>query len=49
MIYDHIKTEKRNSAHLQIYVYVYTERERVYVYILFSKESTSPCHVINYK
>lgn len=49
MIYDGIKTEKRNRAHLQIYMYTYIHIERVYVYGLFSEESATPCHVINYK
>lgn len=47
MIYDGIKSEKRNRAYLQIYMYTYIHR--VYVYSLFSEESASLCHVINYK
>lgn len=37
---------KRVIEHLQIYMYTYAHRV---CYSLFSEESATPCHIINYK
>lgn len=39
---------KRGIEHISRYICIHIYIERVYVYSLFSEESASPCHVINY-
>lgn len=36
MMYDGIKTEKRNKAHLQKHKYTYIQREREFMSVVFS-------------